>query len=281
MLTPGDVHGLLDRHGLSPSKRLGQHFVIDHNTLWRMVRDAGVRAGDHVCEVGPGLGSLTVALREAGARVTAVEIDSGMVRALHEVVDGDPSVRVVHGDVRAVDVVSLIPAPAVVVANLPYAIATSVTLDLLALEHFDRLHVMVQREVGRRWAAAVGDADFGATSVKTAAYADARVVARVSRRAFYPVPGVDSVTVTLTPRPWASAADRDAVLALVDQGYAQRRKRLRNALGRHIGAQTADAAIAAIGQRPDVRAEQLDLPAWCDLEIALRDVRFPSETSPT
>lgn len=271
LLSVTELRDLLRRHGLAPNRRLGQHFVIDHNTLRRMVADAGVRPGDHVCEIGPGLGSLTLALRAAGARVTAIEVDAGMVRALTEVVGDDPMVRVIHADVRDVDLVAEIPAPALVVANLPYAIGTSVTLDTLALEHFSRLHLMVQREVGQRWTAEVGDPQFGAVSLKIGAYADARVVARVSRRAFQPVPGVDSVTVHLEPRPWERAIPRPTVSALIDQGFTQRRKRLRNALAPLLDTARVDVALAAVGLAPDVRAEELPLTTWCELADALRD----------
>lgn len=274
LLTATQLRDLLRRHGLAPSRRLGQHFVIDHNTLRRMVSDAGVAAGDHVCEIGPGLGSLTLALRAAGARVTAVEVDAGLVRALREVVGDDPLVRIIHADVRDVDLAAEVPAPALVVANLPYAIGTSITLDVLALEHFTRLHVMVQREVGQRWTAGVGDPHFGAVSLKVAAHADARVTARVSRRAFYPVPNVDSVTVRLEPRTWSSQVPRSRVLALVDQGFTQRRKRLRNALVPPLTAGLVDAAMAAVGLSPDIRAEELTMSTWCDLAIALRDVHI-------
>lgn len=269
MLTAGDIRDLLHRHGLAPSRRLGQHFVTDHNTLRRMVADAGVEPGDHVCEIGPGLGSLTVALREAGATVTAIEVDAGLVRALREVVGDDGGVRIIHADVRSVDLVAEVPVPALVVANLPYSIGTSIMLDVLATEHFERAHVMVQREVGQRWSAMVGDPRFGAVSVKVAAYAAARIVARVSRRAFHPVPGVDSATVRLEPRPWPFDVPRPPVLALVERGFAQRRKRLRNALAPTVPAAAADAALAAVGLRPDARAEQLGLPEWCALAAAL------------
>jgi 16S rRNA (adenine1518-N6/adenine1519-N6)-dimethyltransferase len=272
VLTATDVRDLLRRHGLAPNRRLGQNFVVDHNTLRKMVRDAGVRPGDRVCEIGPGLGSLTLALREAGAQVTAIEVDGGLVRALKDVVGDDPQVRIVHADVRAVDLAALVPRPALVVANLPYSVATSVTLDLLATERFERLHLMVQREVGLRWCARVGDPLFGAVSLKVEAYADARVVAAISRRAFHPVPRVDSVTVGLTPRPWPEAEiARPAVLALVEQGFSQRRKRLRNALAPRVPAAAVDAALTAIGRSPDARAEQLDLRTWCEFAIALRE----------
>ena len=271
MLTARRVRELLRDHQLAPNRRLGQNFVVDHNTLRKVVRDAGVGGGTRVCEVGPGLGSLTLALRDAGAQVTAIEVDAGMVRALREVIGADPMVCIVHADVRSVDLSQLVPRPAMVVANLPYSIATSVTLDILALEHFDRLHLMVQREVGQRWCATVGDRLFGAVSVKIAAFADAQLRARVSRRAFYPVPNVDSVTVGLRPRPWTAAIDRPAVLTLVDRGFATRRKTLRNALAPHIPAAAVDAALVDVGRPRDARAEQLDLPTWCELAIALRE----------
>jgi 16S rRNA (adenine1518-N6/adenine1519-N6)-dimethyltransferase len=271
LLSVTELRDLLRRHGLAPNRRLGQHFVIDHNTLRRMVVDAGVRPGDHVCEIGAGLGSLTLALRAAGARVTAIEVDAGLVRALTEVVGDDPMVRVIHADLRDVDLAAEVPAPALIVANLPYAIATPVTLDALALEHFSRLHVMVQREVGQRWTAEVGDPRFGAVSLKIAAHADARVVARVSRQAFHPVPGVDSVTVRLEPRPWERQTPRATVLALIDQGFTQRRKRLRNALAPLLDSALVDASMAATGLEPDTRAEQLPLTTWCELADALRE----------
>lgn len=279
MLTATDIRGLLRRHGLAPNRRLGQHFVVDHNTLRRMVTDAGVRPGDRVCEIGAGLGSLTVALREAGARVTAIEVDAGLVRALTEVVGDDPHVRILHADVREIELTAEVEAPAMVVANLPYAIGTSITLDVLALEHFDRVHVMVQREVGQRMRAQVGDPRFGAVSVKIAAYADARITANVSRRAFFPVPGVDSVTVALEPRAWDCPVPRRAVLALVDQGFRQRRKRLRNALVPLVAPPAFDRAAAALDLSPNVRAEQLGLSTWCELADALRERRVAGDAS--
>ncbi|MBW3604668.1 MAG: 16S rRNA (adenine(1518)-N(6)/adenine(1519)-N(6))-dimethyltransferase RsmA [Actinobacteria bacterium] len=279
MLTATDIRELLRRHGLAPSRRLGQHFVVDHNTLRRMVADAGVQPGDHVCEIGAGLGSLTVALRDAGARVTAIEVDAGLVRALTEVVGDDPLVRVLHADVRDVDLAAAVEAPAMVVANLPYAIGTSITLDVLALEHFARAHIMVQREVGQRMRARVGDPQFGAVSVKIAAYADTRITANVSRQAFFPVPGVDSVTVALQPRTWPCPVPRRAVLALVGQGFRQRRKRLRNALAPLVAPPAFDAAARALGLSPDVRAEQLTLSTWCELAEALRERRVAGDAS--
>ncbi len=272
LLTPTEVRRLLSEHALAPSKRLGQHFVIDANTVRKLVRDAGVQPGDLVVEVGPGLGSLTLALRAAGARVVAVEVDAGLVRALNEVVGGDPLVQVVHADALEVDLAALAGRGerALLVANLPYNIATGVVLRALETEAFARIAVMVQREVGERWTARVGSGRYGAVSVKLAAFADVRLVGTVARTAFYPVPGVDSVTVVGDPHPWGRDVDRAAFLALVDEGFAQRRKRLRNALARPDRPPAAiEAALTAAGLSPGARAEELDLDAWVALARAL------------
>lgn len=270
LLTASAVRRLLAAHGLAPRRRDGQNFVIDPGVVRAIVRDAAVHPGELVFEVGPGLGSLTLGLREAGARVVAVELDAGLVRALGDVLGDDPDVRVVHGDALRLDVDPLLGEPAALVANLPYHAATPILLALLAWEGLTRAHVMVQREVGQRWAAAPGDPRFGAVSVKVAAYGTARTVRRVSRESFYPVPHVDSVTVEVIPRPWPYAIGRGEVLALVDAGFAQRRKQLVNALTaagwdrRAVLAGLADAGIDA-----SVRAERLGLDEWVRLAHGL------------
>jgi 16S rRNA (adenine1518-N6/adenine1519-N6)-dimethyltransferase len=271
VLTPGDVRRLLDAHGLAPRKAFGQNFVVDQNTIRKVVRDAGVGPGDLVCEIGPGLGSLTLGLREAGARVVAVEIDAGMVRALGEVVGDDPDVRVVHADALTADLAGLLGGePAILVSNLPYNVATPLVVRALESTAFLRLLVMVQKEVGRRWAARVGDPLYSGVSVKLAALADVEVVGPVSRTAFVPVPNVDSVTVRLQPRPWRAGVDRAHLFALVEAGFGQRRKRLRNSLaaaGRTPPA--VEAALAAAGLPVGARAEELDLERWIALARAI------------
>lgn len=271
LLGPREVRRLLDAHGIAPRRSAGQHFVVDPNTVRKVVRDAGVGPGDLVCEVGPGVGSLTLALRDAGARVVAVEIDSGLVRVLREVVGGDPAVRVVHTDALAVDYARLLDGErASFVANLPYNIATPLVIRALEAGVFDRLLVMVQREVGRRWAARPGSRDYGGVSVKLAALADVRVVAEVSRSAFHPPPHVDSVTVRLDPRPWTSPVPRPRFFALVDAGFAQRRKRLRNAISAEDRPPaTVEEALVACGLDAGARAEELDLSAWAALAARL------------
>lgn len=265
----GQVRDLLAEHGLAADKRRGQNFVVDANTVRSMVRRAEVRPGERIVEIGPGLGALTIALVEAGARVVAVEVDAGLVRALREVLAGT-DVEVRHADAMTVDYDEIAADPAALVANLPYNIATPLVLRALESGRFDRLHVMVQREVGERWAAGVGDATYSGVSVKVRSLASVRVDQRVSRRAFYPVPGVDSVTVRLEPVPWTAEVPRRAVVALVDAGFAQRRKQLRNALaatGR--SSQAVEAALEAVGQPRTARAEELSLENWEALAQAL------------
>lgn len=272
LLTPGDVRRLLATHGLAPTKRYGQNFVVDANVVRKVVRDAGVAAGDLVVELGPGLGSLTLALRAAGARVVAVEIDAGLVRALGEVVGDDPGVEVIHADALHVDLRALAGGHAepLLVANLPYNQATPLVITALEAGVFARMSVMVQREVGVRWAAGVGDPLYGAVSVKIAAFAEARVTAHVPRGAFWPVPNVDSVTVGLRPRRWAHDVPRAEVFALVERGFAQRRKRLRNALAApDLTAAGVEAALTATGLDPGTRAEELDLDRWVALAAAI------------
>lgn len=276
LLTRADVRDLLDRHGLAPRKAHGQNFLVDPNSVRKIVRDAEVGRGDLVCEVGPGLGSLTLGLREAGAYVLAVEIDAGFVRALDEVLDGDPGVLVLHDDALRQhweDTIALgrerwpDAGPAVLAANLPYNVATPLVIEALSAGVFSRLHVMVQREVGERWTAVPGDPAYSAVSVKIAALADARIASVVGRGVFEPEPRVGSVTVALVPHPPLELATRHALFALVEAGFRQRRKRLRNALAGVVGAAddpaaAVEEALVAAGLDRGARAEELDLAAW-------------------
>lgn len=270
LLTPSEVRRLLDEHGLAPRRSAGQNFVVDGNTVRRVVADAAVGEGELVCEVGAGLGSLTLGLRAAGARVVAIEVDAGLVRALAEVVGDDPGVTVVHGDALALDLAALVDGgPAALVANLPYSIATPVVLRAFRTGAFGRGLVMVQREVGQRWAAGVGDELYGAVSVKMAALAEVRVTGRISRSAFYPVPNVDSVTVSLRRRSEDLDVDRESLFALVDAGFAQRRKRLRNALAARARPSDIESVLVACGLDPHARAEELSLEDWVALASRL------------
>ena len=270
MLGRAEVRALLASHGIAPHRSFGQNFVVDANTVRKVVRDAAVGEGDLVVEIGPGLGSLTLALREAGARVVAIEIDAGMVRALSEVVGSDAGVSVIHADAMTVDLAAVTGGePALLVANLPYNAATPLLMHALRSRAFTRMLLMVQREAGERWTATVGHPLYSGVSVKVAALADARIAARVSRRAFFPVPNVDSVTVEV--RPHATPPDDvEQLFALVDAGFRQRRKRLRNSLGQSgVEAAAVETALVAIGADAGARAEELDVMAWQRLVRAL------------
>jgi 16S rRNA (adenine1518-N6/adenine1519-N6)-dimethyltransferase len=262
--SPSAIRALLDSHGLAPSRALGQNFVADANTVRRIVRLAQVGDGDHVVEVGAGLGSLTLALLEAGAEVTAVETDAHLVPILREVVE-PAGATVIEADATTLDWPALLaPQPSwVLVANLPYNIATPLVLDLLAgAPEIERMLVMVQLEVGERLAAGPGTKAYGIPSVRRAWWADAAVVGKVPPTVFVPPPRVESALVELRRHsPPGDGELRQVVFGLVEAGFGQRRKMLRRSLA---GRATADDLVAA-GIRPEARAEELELDAWIRL----------------
>jgi 16S rRNA (adenine1518-N6/adenine1519-N6)-dimethyltransferase len=269
LLTPGRVRALLDRHGLRPSKALGQHWLADPNTARKVARLGGAGPSETVLEVGPGLGSLTLALREADAPVVAVEADPRLLPALAEVLGDDPGVRVEVADALRVDLAALAPEATRLVANLPYNIAATLVLKVLAeAPAIAHQLVMVQREVGERLAAAPGSAAYGAPSAKLAARATARILAPVSRHVFVPEPRVDSVLLEVTRRQHPAAAGVDPVELgrVIDAAFGQRRKTLRNAL-RGLGLDAA--GVEALGRAAGVdlgqRAERLGVESFAAL----------------
>jgi 16S rRNA (adenine1518-N6/adenine1519-N6)-dimethyltransferase len=229
---------------------------------------------DRVVEVGAGFGSLTLALAATGAEVVAVEFDRGLVAALQDVVGSSPSVRVVHQDVMQLDWSSeLAGGPWVLCANLPYNIATPLVLDVLAgVPQVSRAVVMVQREVGERLAASPGDDAYGAVSIRVAARATATVIRKVPPSVFWPRPAVASVVVRLDRLPSPPVDPDDEVLwRVVDAGFAERRKTMRNALRRlGLSVAEADAVLARQGLSPNVRAEELDIAAFAAIAGELR-----------
>ncbi|WP_310728968.1 16S rRNA (adenine(1518)-N(6)/adenine(1519)-N(6))-dimethyltransferase RsmA [Streptomyces sp. N2A] len=265
LLGPADIRELAATLGVRPTKQRGQNFVIDANTVRRIVRTADVRPDDVVVEIGPGLGSLTLGLLEAADRVIAVEIDDVLAGALPATVAARLPERadrftLVHSD--AMHVTELPgPAPTALVANLPYNVAVPVLLHMLAtFPSIDRTLVMVQSEVADRLAARPGNKVYGVPSVKANWYAEVKRAGAIGRNVFWPAPNVDSGLVSLVrrERPVATSASRDEVFAAVDAAFAQRRKTLRAALSGWAGsAAAAEAALVAAGISPQARGEAL------------------------
>jgi 16S rRNA (adenine1518-N6/adenine1519-N6)-dimethyltransferase len=270
-LTRRETTELLAAHGLAPSRVRGQNFVVDPNTVRRIARLAGVGPRDAVVEIGAGLGALTLALLDTGADVTAVEVDRGLVEVLSETV-APRGARVIEADALRLDWSSVLAGRDqwVLVANLPYNVATPLVADLLdGVPAIERMLVMVQREVGERLAARSGDDAYGAVSVKVAYWATASVVARVPATVFFPRPRVESVLVAIERRP-SPAVDPDIspdeLFGLVRAGFGHRRKMLRRSLA---GLVTPE-AFAAAGVAPEARAEELSVEQWGALARAAK-----------
>jgi len=260
------IRELLDSASLAPRRDLGQNFVADPNTVRRIADLARVREGSHVVEIGAGLGSLTLALAESGASVTAIEVDRGVVPVLREVVADRPNVRVVEGDAMHLDWGELLDGHDdwVLVANLPYNVATPLICDLLDdVPTIDRMLVMVQREAAERFAAAPRTAAYGAVSVKAAYWGTAKVVGYVPASVFVPRPNVESALVEITRRT-PPDTDASALFALVRAGFGQRRKMLRRSLAGVVAPETYVAAAVS----PTARPEELDVDDWCRLTDA-------------
>lgn len=267
LLGPVEVRELAERLGVSPTKKLGQNFVIDRNTVRKIVRLAHVEAADSVIEVGPGLGSLTLGLTETGAHVLAVEIDGRLAQELpHTVSTMQPHsadrLRVVHSDALALTAEHIgSTTPDVLVANLPYNVSVPILMHLLELlPGLRRGLVMVQAEVGHRIAAAPGTKEYGSPSAKAAWYGDWRIAGTVSRRIFWPVPGVDSVLVGYEQRTSALGTERERTLTfeLINAAFAGRRKMLRQSLQLVLGPiETVIEVLTHAGIDPTLRAEQL------------------------
>jgi 16S rRNA (adenine1518-N6/adenine1519-N6)-dimethyltransferase len=264
-LTRRQVADLLEDHGLAPSRALGQNFVVDPNTVRRIAWLAGVGPGDRVVEIGAGLGSLTLALADTGADVTAIELDTRLVPILREVVPA--TVRVVEGDARRLDWATLLDGPAELVANLPYNVATPLVLDLLdEVPAIGRMLVMVQREAGERLAAGPGSASYGIPSVKVAFWAKAELVGSVPPTVFLPQPRVSSVLVRIVRRDRPAVdADPTTLFRLVSAAFGQRRKMLRRSLADIVSVEQ----FAAAGIDPQDRPERLGIDAWGRLATAV------------
>jgi 16S rRNA (adenine1518-N6/adenine1519-N6)-dimethyltransferase len=264
LLGATEIRALATELDVTPTKKLGQNFVVDANTVRRIVQVARVSPGDRVVEVGPGLGSLTLAILEAEASVTAVEIDHRLADRLPETAraHGVPEGALTVVDADALRVRDLPGDPGVLVANLPYNVSVPVLLHLL--ETFPRLErgvVMVQAEVGERLAAPPGSKVYGAPSAKAAWYGPWRLAGTVSRQVFWPVPNVDSVLVAFArdADPRGTEDERRRTFAIIDAAFQQRRKMLRQALSSVLGGSSAEASavLEAAGVAPTARGEEL------------------------
>jgi 16S rRNA (adenine1518-N6/adenine1519-N6)-dimethyltransferase len=280
LLGPADVRSLAEAHGIRPTKQRGQNFVIDANTVRRIVRASGVGPDDVVVEVGPGLGSLTLALLEVVHRVVAVEVDPALAAALPGTVATYAPGHLDRLEVLEADALRLTeipgPPPTALVANLPYNVAVPVLLHLMALLPSLRHGlVMVQSEVADRLAAGPGSRTYGGPSVKAAWFARLRRAGAVGRTVFWPAPNVDSGLVAWEHHdPPAVNVGREQVFAVVDAAFAQRRKMLRAALKGYAGsAEVAGEALRRAGVDPTARGESLGVEEFARVAEALADVR--------
>ena len=286
LLGPREIREIAARLDLRPTKTLGQNFVVDANTVRRIVRLAQVDAADVVLEVGPGLGSLTLGLAGVADRVIAVEVDPVLAQALPDTIarqrpDKSDRVTVIEADaLRLAELPD--PQPTTLVANLPYNIAVPVLLHILATFPTVRSAlVMVQLEVASRLAAEPGSKVYGIPSVKARWYGEVRSVGRVGPQVFWPVPRVDSGLVSLVrARPRAAAVSRAEVFAVIDAAFSQRRKTLRAALARWAGsAQESAAVLAEAGIESRLRGESLTVEDYVRIaEVHASRTRPPSDS---
>ena len=282
LLGAADIRRIADQAGIHPTKRLGQNFVIDPGTVRRIVRLAGVKPGQSVLEVGPGLGSLTLGLLEAGCLVTADEIDSGLARRLPQTVSERMPEALDRLTVINRDALTLTPqlagdagrsADLTLVANLPYNVATPIILTLLArFANLSRFLVMVQKEVADRLTAGPGSKVYGAPSLKLAWYGRATQAGRIGRHVFWPAPNVDSALVSFVRDEEGHIGEdertRIRVFALIDAAFGQRRKTLHAALKGLVSPE----AFKAAGIDPSRRGETMTIAEFAVLERAGREV---------
>jgi 16S rRNA (adenine1518-N6/adenine1519-N6)-dimethyltransferase len=277
LLGAAQIRELAAQLDLKPSKSLGQNFVIDSNVCTKIVRTAGVTSADIALEIGPGLGSLTLAMLEVAKSVIAVEIDPRLAQQLPITVaqhfDHPENLTVINKDALAVNELPV--APTVLVANLPYNVSVPVLLHLL--EKFPTLRtgvVMVQAEVADRLAAKPGGKEYGIPSVKAAWWADVKNVGTVSRSIFWPAPNVDSKLVGFTRRETAGSEEsREKVFTIIDAAFAQRRKMLRSALSSLYGSSSAaEAILIKAGIDPTLRGEALQVESFCKIAAVAPDI---------
>ncbi len=274
LLGAADIRRLADELDVTPTKKLGQNFVVDANTVRKIVQAADVRPSERVVEIGPGLGSLTLAILETGASVTAVEIDHRLAARLPQTAldRGVPEGALTVVDADAMRVTTLPGEPTVLVANLPYNVSVPVLLHFLeTFPYLERGVVMVQAEVAERLAAKPGSKIYGTPSVKAAWYGLWKLSGTVSRQVFWPVPNVDSLLVGFhrDPQPRGSEEERRRTFAIVDAAFNQRRKMLRQALSGIFGSSAeASAVLESAGVAPTARGEDLTVDDYHRIALA-------------
>ncbi|MEY8567235.1 16S rRNA (adenine(1518)-N(6)/adenine(1519)-N(6))-dimethyltransferase RsmA [Corynebacteriaceae bacterium 7-707] len=297
LLGPGEIRELAAELDVTPTKRLGQNFVIDPNTVRRIVAAADVGPGDHVIEVGPGLGSLTLALLESVGGVTAVEVDPRLAGRLERTVTEFAPQRaddltVVTADALALQAGDIVAQPTALVANLPYNVSVPVLLHLLEVfPSIRRVLVMVQLEVADRLAADPGSRVYGVPSVKAGFHGRVRRAGTIGKNVFWPAPKIDSGLVrvdrwTDDDLPWQATVEelgedvlRREVFAITDAAFLQRRKTLRAALSGYFGSgPAAEEVLTAAGVDPRERGEKLDTAAFVDLAVASLKARESLDT---
>ena len=265
LLGATEIRELAAKLDLNPSKGLGQNFVIDGNVCQRIVRQVEIKEGDVVLEIGPGLGSLSLAILETGVPLIAVEIDKRLAKQLPETISAhnlSADLEVINAD--ALEIKELPRNPSVLVANLPYNVSVPVLLNLL--ERFPSLRegvVMVQAEVADRLAAKPGNKDYGVPSLKGAWWADIELAGNISRNIFWPIPNVDSKLVYFKRHaPLGDELERKKVFSLIDAAFSQRRKMIRSSMSSVLG-ERAESLIQSAGIDPTLRGEALDISAYC------------------
>lgn len=277
LLGASQIRELAAKLELKPSKSLGQNFVIDSNVCTKIVKTAGVTSDDIALEIGPGLGSLTLAMLEIAQSVIAVEIDPRLAQQLPITVaehyQHPEKLIVINKDALALN--DLPADPTVLVANLPYNVSVPVLLHLL--EKFPSIQtgvVMVQAEVADRLAAKPGGKEYGIPSVKAAWWADVKNVGTVSRSIFWPAPNVDSKLVGFTRRPTPGSEDlRLKVFTIIDGAFSQRRKMLRSALsGLYGSSSAAEEILIKAGIDPTLRGEALEIDSFCKIAAVAPDI---------
>lgn len=254
------IKALLNEHNLNLRRDLGQNFMVDTNTVRKIAALSNISHLDNVLEIGPGLGSLTLALNEYGPRIIAVEYDRGMVAALRTVVDDSPNISVVEADAMRLDWSDLVgDSMWVLVANLPYNIATPLVCDLLdEVPNIKRMVILVQDEAADRFVAPPGSKQYGAVSIKVAHYAEAKKVAHIPRTVFLPQPNVESALVEIHRKEVVTDVSTESMFALVKAAFGQRRKMLRRSLSSLVTIEQFSHA----GIDPERRPETVTLDEW-------------------